>query len=230
MKLGIMQPYFFPYIGYFQLLNAVDAFVVYDDVNFIKQGWINRNYILSNGRRQLLTLQLNGASSFKPINQVRVGGNGGKLVKTIAQVYSKAPFFGEVFPVIECCLNDGEKNLAAFITSSLKRLAAYLEIKTKFMLSSLIDKDNSLKGTDRLLDICRILEADEYYNSVGGMELYSKDDFSRKGVRLNFIKPRDIEYRQASESFIPNLSIIDVLMFNSKDRAKDMLKEYELLG
>jgi len=229
MKLGIMQPYFFPYIGYFQLINAVDKFVVYDDVNYIKQGWINRNNILANGEKRLITLEVRGASSFKAINQVQVGGNRGKLVKTIAQSYAKAPFFAEAFPVIEKSIVCPEDGLADYLTTGLSNVAEYLQIKTEIIISSKIEKDNSLAGQDKVLHICRLLGADEYLNAIGGMELYSREEFSKNSINLKFIRTENVIYDQRIKTFLPNLSIIDALMFNSKEKVKIMLGEYVLV-
>lgn len=232
MKLGINQPYFFPYIGYLQLINAVDTFVVYDDVNYIKQGWITRNYILVNGKKHLIILQLKGASSFKQINQIKVGNNRHKLIKTMFHSYTKAPYFNEVFPVIENSLKFGDDNLAGFITNSLQEIADYLDIKTKIIMSSNIKeikKNSHLKGLDKGLNICNVLNADVYINAIGGKELYSKEEFKKYFIALYFIKTKNITYRQFNNEFTPNLSIIDVLMFNSKDTVKKLLNEYELI-
>lgn len=230
MKLAIMQPYLFPYIGYFQLIKAVDTFVAYDDVNYIKQGWINRNYILLKGKKHLITLELNGASSFKPINRIEIGGNKDKLLKTVRHAYSKAPYFSEAFPVIEGALDFQDRNLSNFIFNSLKVISGYLDITTEFMMSSDIEKDSGLKGLDRGLQICKTLKAGEYINSIGGQELYAKEDFKRHGIDLYFIKTGDIAYTQFDNEFVPNLSVIDVLMFNAKGDVKRMLEEYELIG
>jgi len=229
MTLAIMQPYLFPYIGYWQLIEAVDTFVIYDDVNFIKQGYINRNNILSNGNKQTFTLELIGASSNKLINEILVGRNVKKLLKTIKQNYIKAPYFKDTFPVIENILNNKEKNLARFVGYSLQKLSYYLDIDTKFIYSSDIEKDNTLKGQDKVLTICNILKADKYINAIGGQKLYSKEIFKKNGIELNFLKSELIEYKQFKNDFIPNLSIIDILMFNNKDNIKKMLKRYELI-
>ena len=230
MKLAIMQPYLFPYISYFQLINAVDKFVIYDDVNYIKQGWINRNYILAKGKKHLMSLELKGASSFKPINQIEVGGNRKRLTKTIFQAYTKAPFFKEVFPVIEKSINIDDNNLASYITNSLQNITDFLDIQTKLVLSSRIEKNNDLKGQARVLDICKSLKAKQYINAIGGRDLYSKSEFNKYAITLLFIKTKDIAYKQFNNEFIPGLSIIDVLMFNSLDEIKKMLNEYELIG
>ena len=229
MTLAIMQPYLFPYIGYWQLINAVDTFVIYDDVNFIKQGYINRNSILSNGKSQVITMELIGASSNKLINEIEVGNNRSKLSKTIKQNYVKARYFEVVYPLIENILNQNEKNLGKFIGYSLEQISNYLEINTKFIYSSDIEKDNALKTQDKVLEICNILKADKYINAIGGQELYNKEIFKENGMELNFLKTELVEYKQFKNDFVPYLSIIDVLMFNSKDEIKEMLKRYELI-
>ena len=229
MTVAIMQPYLFPYIGYWQLINAVDTFVIYDDVNFIKQGYINRNSILSNGKSQVITMELIGASSNKLINEIEVGNNRSKLSKTIKQNYVKARYFEVVYPLIENILNQNEKNLGKFIGYSLEQISNYLEINTKFIYSSDIEKDNALKTQDKVLEICNILKADKYINAIGGQELYNKEIFKENGMELNFLKTELVQYKQFKNDFVPYLSIIDVLMFNSKDEIKEMLKRYELI-
>ncbi len=228
MKLAIMQPYFLPYIGYFQLINAVDTFVIYDDVNYIKQGWINRNYILLNGGRHLINLGLNGASSFKLINQIKIGTNRNKLVKTISQSYTKAPYFKEIFPVIKECLLFKNDNLAEFVTNSLQSIANTLNIKTKFVFSSDIENDKALNGQDKIVNINKCMGADNYTNPIGGVELYSNTEFDNNGIKLNFLKTKEITYKQFSNEFIPNLSIIDVMMFNSKEEVQELLELFIL--
>ncbi|MCT7650802.1 WbqC family protein [Aliarcobacter butzleri] len=229
MTIAIMQPYLFPYIGYWQLINAVDTFVIYDDVNFIKQGYINRNSILSNGKSQQFTLELIGASSNKLIKEIEIGNNANKILKTIKQNYIKAPYFEIVFPMIEDILNQEEKNLAKFIGYSLQQISNYLILDTKFIYSSEIEKDNSLKAQDKVLEICNILKADKYINAIGGQELYNKEIFKENGIELNFLKIELVEYKQFKNDFVPYLSIIDILMFNSKDEIKNMLVRYELV-
>lgn len=228
MILAIMQPYLFPYIGYWQLINAVDTFVIYDDVNFIKQGYINRNNILSNNKKQTLTLELIGASSFKYIKDIEVGRNSNKLLKTIKHNYFKAPYFETIYPMLESILMQDEKNLARFIGYSLQAISDYLNIDTKIIYSSDTEKDNSLKAQDKVIDICMNLNAVKYINAIGGKELYDKESFKDKKIELNFLQTEIHEYKQFNNDFIPYLSIIDVMMFNSKDEVNLMLNEYEL--
>ncbi len=229
MTLAIMQPYLFPYIGYWQLINAVNTYVIYDDVNFIKQGYINKNNILSNEKSQAFTLELIGASSNKLINEIKVGANNKKLIKSINQNYIKAPYFKNIFPLIEDILNQDEKNLARFIGYSLQKTSNYLNLETKFIYSSDIKKNNELKAQDKILEISKILNASNYINAIGGQELYSKNDFKAQNIQLNFLKTELLEYKQFKNEFVPYLSIIDILMFNSKEEIKDMLSRYELV-
>lgn len=231
MKLGIMQPYFLPYIGYWQLLNEVDKYVIYDDVNFIKGGWINRNRILVNNKITYFNLPMIGASSSKLINQIRVNNDFKimhKKLKTIELAYKKSPYFNEVYPIIKEILLYDDDNIALFIKNSMKIICEYLNIKTDIILSSDLKKDNTLRGQDKVLAICKILNASEYYNAIGGMELYSFDDFNKEGIQLKFLKSSLIKYKQF-ETSVENLSILDMLMFNSQEQVKAYLKEFEVI-
>lgn len=232
MKLGIMQPYFFPYIGYWQLINAVDKYVIYDDVNFIKGGWINRNRILLNGSGKMINIQMHKGSPNKLINQIEVLDNPiyvKKLLKTIESCYLKAPYFHKVYPIIEEIVTRGERNLACYLEYSIRQICEYLSINTELIISSNIMKNNELKGKDKVIEICKLLGADEYYNSIGGQDLYSYEEFNIKHIKLNFLQTEKIEYQQFNNEFIPNLSIIDVMMFNSVQEIKSILECYETL-
>ena len=229
MKVGIMQPYFFPYIGYFQLINAVDTFVIYDDVNYMKQGWVNRNRILLKGEEHLFTLNLANASSFKLINEIEIGKKNGKLLKTIEQTYKKAPFFPESYSVVEEIVTFKESNLARFLENSIRKLASTLCIQANIVVSSKIEKDMSKKGIDKVIDICKTLNASMYINAIGGQDLYSKEVFAQNQISLKFIKSHPINYPQFSKEFVPWLSIIDVMMFNSLEEINLMLNDYELV-
>jgi len=229
VRLAIMQPYLFPYIGYFQLINAVDTFVIYDDVNFINRGWINRNNLLANGKGELITLHLLGASQNKLINEIDIGSNRKKLLKNIAQKYSKAPLYKQVFPMIEKIMNYDENNLAIFLDYSLKLICEYLEIKQHWQMSSNIKKDNALKGQEKILSICKELKAEQYINPPGGKHLYDECLFSENGIKLSFIEAKSTPYNQFGGNFVPYLSIIDVMMFNSKEQCQKLLQEYSLV-
>ena len=228
MKLAVMQPYFFPYIGYWQLINSVDSFVIFDDVNFIKKGYINRNSILENGKCQRITLELIGASQNKLINEIEVGDNSRKILKTIEMSYKKSPYFHIVFPIIKDILNNKEKKLAKFLGYSIKRISEYLEIDTRFIYSSDIEKDNALKAQDKILDLSKKLEATSYINAIGGKDLYEKMRFKENFISLNFLETEFTHYDQLKDGFTPCLSIIDIVMFNSVKDIKTMLEKYTL--
>ncbi len=232
MKIGIMQPYFFPYIGYWQLINAVDKYVIYDDVNYIKNGWINRNNILLNGQKHLVTLPLDGASSFELIKNIKITSNQKvkeKLLRTIKNSYLKAPYLNDVFPITEKTVLYENCEIASAIEFSIRKIVDYLNIDTEIILSSNLSKDNNLKGQDKVIDIVKALNGDAYINAIGGQELYSKEDFAKENIRLNFLKTKDVKYKQFNNDFVPNLSIIDVMMFNSPEVIREMLNDYELL-
>lgn len=210
-------------------MNAVDTFVIYDDVSYIKQGYINRNNILSVDKPQRITLELIGASSFKLINEIKVGTNSYKILKTIRHNYIKSPYYDSVLPLIETILSQEESNLAKYIGFSLHKISEYLQIDTELVYSSETEKGAGLKAEDRVIDICTRLKADTYINSIGGKKLYEKQRFIKKGIELKFLQTRINDYEQYSNEFVPSLSIIDVMMFNSKEKIQHMLYEYELL-
>lgn len=233
MKLGIMQPYFIPYIGYWQLMNAVDKYVIYDDVNFIKGGWINRNRILINGEPKYYNIPMLGASSFKKINEVGVNQaelRKGKNLRTLEEAYKSAPYFKDVFSLMEKVFSCEETSLAAFIENSFKIINNYLGITTQLIRSSNLEKDCTLRGQTKVIEICRLLGATEYYNAIGGQELYSYQDFNENGIKLSFLKTDSLEYKQFGDTFYPNLSILDIMMFNSRELIQEYLKKYTLIS
>jgi len=235
MKLGIMQPYFFPYIGYFQLINAVDEFVIYDDVNYIKQGWINRNRIIVNKREYFFSIDLIKASSFKKINEIEVLYEDKKIFKTLKsfkESYKKAPFFNDIYPIVEESFLFIKSNrlLSNVIHHSLKNISDFLEIKTNFHISSEVFSESEKLGrTERLINICEKVEAKTYINPIGGEHLYDKKIFKQSGIDLLFLEPKMISYNHFNDEFIPGLSIIDVLMFNSRQNVILMLENYSLI-
>ena len=232
MKLGIMQPYFFPYIGYWQLMNAVDKYVIADDLNFIKNAWINRNRILVNGEAKMFSLPLQGASQNKLINEIEVTGDAASknnLLKTIEINYKKAPYFSVAFPVIEKIIVQEEKNLAKFLEYSIREICTYLAINTELIVLSAINNNKDLKRQDKVIDICKILGSDEYYNAIGGQVLYTCKDFASEGIALKFLQTADVKYKQYNNEFMPDLSIIDLMMFNSLEDIKKILEQYELM-
>lgn len=231
MKLAIMQPYFFPYIGYFQLIAAVDTFIVYDNIKYTKKGWINRNRMLQNSRDAMFSLPLKGASDALDIRERELAADFrcDKLLNKIKGAYQSAPYFQQCIPLVEQVVRHEERNLFSFLYHSIVSTCDYLGIDTEVRISSSVDIDHSLKSQDKVLALCKTTGAITYVNPIGGMELYSKEDFLEKGIELKFIKSKPFEYPQFSGDFVPWLSIIDVLMFNPLQDVQNVLGEYELL-
>lgn len=236
MKLGIMQPYFMPYIGYWQLMNAVDKYIIYDDVNYKKGSWVNRNRILMSGKPEgwgYLNLNLDHASPNKKFNEISVLRDEHFIKKQLRGIigsYQKAPFFNEVFPLLEDIFTQKESQLAKYLKHSFEVVNKYIGIKTELIMSSDIVKNNDLKLEKKVIHICELMKADKYYSAMGGWDLYSKDEFAEHGIEFIFLKAKDsIKYKQFNNEFVPALSIIDVMMFNSVPEIQKMLDEYELL-
>lgn len=234
MKLGIMQPYFLPYIGYWQLLNAVDKYIIYDNIEFTKSSWIRRNRILLNGKDKMFSIPIKKDSDFLNIDKRELTEDSikerVKILNQIKVAYKKAPEFEKVFPLLQEIFLYEEKNLFKFIFNSVKKIKDYLDIKTEIIISSKVNIDHSLKNKDKVIAFCKELEATKYYNAIGGQELYSFEEFKDNRIELKFLKTEEIIYRQFNNEFIPNLSIIDVMMFNSKEKIKVFLNTYSLIG
>lgn len=225
-----MQPYFFPYLGYFQLIKAVDKFVLYDDVNFINRGWINRNNILINGKATLISVPLRGASQNKLIKDICPFEDlnwRNKLLKTIEHNYKKASEFEVIFPLLQHIINSDANSISELNYVGIKTICEYLGVNTTIISSSAIFNNSDLKGQNRIIDICKKVGANHYINPSGGTELYDPISFALEGISLNFLKSELPSYKQLSNEFISSLSIIDVLMFNPLSKISSMLLKYK---
>ena len=232
MKLAIMQPYFLPYIGYFQLIAAVDQFIVYDNIKYTKKGWINRNRLLLHGTDTIFSLPLKKDSDSLHVVDRELAGDfdRSKLLNQFKGAYSRAPQFELTYPVLERIVRHEDDNLFHYIHHSIVRLCEHLGVNTEIRISSEIDIDPDLKGQDKVLALCKAVSADTYINTIGGVELYAKDDFRNHGIDLQFIKARKFEYEQFGAAFVPWLSILDVLMFNPLKTVRACINEnYELI-
>jgi hypothetical protein len=232
MRLAIMQPYFFPYIGYWQLIHAVDRFVIYDDVNYIKGGWINRNRILINGEPIYITVPLHQPSSFKRICDTSLQPAviwRDKLVRMVENTYRKAPFFDAGFPIIEGLIRHDMDNLSDYLVHQLRTLSAFMGIETEFVVTSRCYGNNELSGQDRVIDICKREGATTIINPQGGQALYDRAAFTQFDLDLKFLIPSNIAYKQFGAVHVPWLSIIDVMMFNSPSQLPTLLNKYELV-
>lgn len=232
MKTAIMQPYFFPYLGYFQMFSAVDKFVLLDDVNFLMRGYINRNSILLNGKAHKFSIPLEKPSQNKLINETKLNfsqKDKENFLKTIQLAYKKAPFYKDFYPILESIVLNEENDLTKYLKFSFEKAKEYLNLDTEILISSEIEKDNTLKAQDRIIEINKKLGSTIYINAIGGQELYNRDDFKAVGMELKFIKMQNIEYKQFTNEFVSNLSMIDVLMFNDVPAVKELLGNYELI-
>jgi hypothetical protein len=232
-KVAIMQPYFFPYIGYFQLIKSVDEFIIYDNIQYTKKGWINRNRILVNEVDKLITLPVKKDSDYLNVVDRELADTWStdkrSLLNLIKNSYSKAPYFLETYKLLEECLTAKYTNLFEFIHQSLLKINNYIGISTPIIRSSTISIDHGLKSEEKVISLCKAVGATMYINAIGGQHLYSKDRFALHKMQLQFIKSDMIQYNQFTNKFIPWLSIIDVLMFNSKQDITHYLNSYTLI-
>lgn len=217
MRLAIMQPYFLPYIGYWQLMAAVDTFVVYDNIKYTKKGWINRNRMLLNGEAVTFSLPLAKDSDDLDVVQRRLADTfqRAKLLAQLEGAYRKAPHFAEVRPLLEQVVMHPQDNLFDYLWHSIACVAKHLGLNTQLVRSSDIAIDHTLKAQDKVLALCRALQATTYVNAIGGLELYERPAFEAQGTRLQFIRSTWAPYPQwPNQAHVPWLSVVDVLMFN----------------
>ena len=234
-KIGIMQPYFLPYIGYFQLMDMVDEFVIYDNIEFSRASWIRRNRMLQNGEDSFFTLPIKKDSDFLDVDQRYLADNfdkeAGRLVRRIESNYSKAPFFKEFFPIVEDIIYYEERNLFDYILNSVVMIKEYLNIATPILTLSKLGKDiQRLRAQDRVIGVCKALQATHYINSSGGTHLYNSESFQKENIELLFYRTKQFEYPQFGNEFIPFLSILDVCMFNSVVQVQEYLNHYEIIN
>lgn len=226
---AIMQPYLFPYIGYYQLAFHVEKFVFLDNVNYIKKGYINRNNILLDGQAHRFTLPVKDVSQNRHITDHWFLEGEQKVLDVIARAYSNAPQYDEVLPMVKDVLQFPDKRVSALTAKSIIAVMNYLQIEKEFAYSSQIEIDHQLKGQDKIIALCAALGARRYTNAIGGQELYDRVTFSERGIDLEFISMNSIEYPQSSNIFVPNLSILDALMWNTKGEVRELLHRYTLV-
>ncbi|MBB6681546.1 WbqC family protein [Aequorivita sp. 609] len=234
-KIGIMQPYFLPYIGYFQLMEMVDEFVIYDNIEFSKASWIRRNRMLQNGKDAYFTLPIKKDSDFLDVDQRYLVENfdkeAGRLLRRIEANYSKAPYFNDFFPVVEKIICYEERNLFDYILNSVYCIKDFLNIETPIKVFSKLGKDvHLLRAQDKVIGVCKALQATHYINSLGGKNLYDPESFEKENLELFFFRTSQIEYSQFENDFIPFLSIMDVCMFNDVSQVSEFLNHYEIIN
>jgi hypothetical protein len=222
MKVAIMQPYFMPYIGYFQLIDAADLFIVYDNIKYTKKGWINRNRMLRNGKDATFSLPLKSDSDSLDVRDRSLAADfdRDKLLQQFEGAYRRAPYFRQTFPLIERSVRCDATNLFGYLHHAIATTCEHLGISTEIRVSSSIPIDHGLKNQEKVLALCEAVGSRGYVNAIGGMELYAKDEFRARGIDLKFVKSRPLQYPQFDHPFVPWLSIVDVLMFNSLDTVR----------
>lgn len=219
-----MQPYFFPYIGYYQLVAAVDEFVSLDDVNFIKKGYIHRNSVLVDGKAQRFTLPVVDVSQNRAIGAHDYVGDWQPFMDLLARAYRYAPHFESVNALVHACLRDGGANVARTNELSIARTMDYLGIRAALSRASVLDPEHVHRGQDRILDLCGRCDAEIYVNAPGGKTLYNSEDFRARGVVLQFMEPTLLAYPQLVDGFVGHLSMIDVLMWNDPANARKLVQ------
>ncbi len=255
MKLAIMQPYFFPYLGYFQLIHAVDKFILYDNLNYIKWGWVNRNRVVLQGKPTFFIVPILGKSSFKKIRDTRVDIKNEvrwkkKILNLMVSGYKKTSCFDEIYPLIEKIINTDAEYLTDINGSSIKQISEFLGISTQITTDisnyEILEKNLNKSDSDintfylheqklsdtktiRAICICKNEQADIFVNAIGGQTIYDKNIFKKNGIDLYFLNSLSYAYRQNSEEFLPSMSIIDVLMNCGKTGTRRLLDNYELI-
>ena len=251
-----MQPYFMPYIGYFQTIAAVDKYILYSNLNFIKEAWMNRNRLLMrDGTVVLTTIPLRSKSSNTMIYDVEIDNTQPwktKFLRTVQMCYSRKPYYDEIYPMLADLLAVDYRLLKDLNAASITAIARYLgintqieadnsrylpmeqllqSIETDYSLLPYLQKTKPIRKVARVIEMCRCEGADHFLNAIGGQQLYSKDEFAQYGIRLDFVQTNPIQYRQDTKNgtFVPNLSIIDVLMNNGREATRSLLTQYTLV-
>jgi hypothetical protein len=229
---AIMQPYFLPYIGYYQLIASVDLFIVYDNIKYTKKGWINRNRILQQDHAVPFSVPLKKASDYLDVRDRELADefSGTRLLNQVAGAYRGAPYYSQTLPLIERIVLSEERNLFRFLESSIRLTCEHLSILTTIKPSSEVAIDHALTSQDKVLALCEAVGATTYVNAIGGMDLYSRDNFKTRGIALKFIKATAFTYPQLGSEHVPWLSIVDVLMFNPLSEVEERVQTgYDLI-
>ncbi len=230
-RLAIMQPYFLPYMGYWQLINDVDEFIVYDTIKYTKKGWINRNRFHSNGVDKLFSLPLKNDSDFLFVKDRSLAADfdRSKLIRQLGNAYTGAPFFHHHFSLIEDIINYPDQNLFGYIFNSIQKICEFLDIKTPLIISSnILSGHEDAKGQDKVINLCHARNATDYINPIGGLDLYDKQTFKSENINLSFIRARALDYTYDNgKQCLPHLSILDLMMHCPRDQIKSYLTWFD---
>jgi len=231
MKVAIMQPYFMPYIGYFQLINAVDEFIIFDTPQFIRHGWIERNNILKlDGESSYIKVPLVKQSRDTSIKDMIINNSTNWQKKILAQIThykKKAPYYNDVLTLLDTIFKEQTESIVDLNYKSLKLICNYLDITTPIKIWSEMNLEiEEVNAPDEwALNICKKINATTYINPIGGLSFFDTKKYLTSNIDIKFIKSKEILYNQFDNNFTPWLSIIDILMFNSKNNIKNMLEQ-----
>jgi hypothetical protein len=234
MKIAIMQPYFFPYLGYFSLIVSCELFIVFDPVQYIRKGWINRNRILKKGGGvKYINLPIVKTPRDTLISEIRMNNQinwKASIIQNLDYYRLNAPYYHDVAQLLEECFDQDTENLTQFLTVCLQKTCAYLGISfhSKIYSKEKIQHPKPMNAGDWAFYISKFYNASTYHNPIGGRDIFNPEKFEKSGIQLLFIENRLNQYDQAITQFIPGLSIIDVMMFNSKEECRKLIHQYKL--
>lgn len=230
--IAVMQPYLFPYLGYFQLIAAADVFVLGDDLQYVRSGWVNRNRILQGDQARLVTFPLKKDRFDLQINQRQLcdyfSEEAERLIHLIAEAYAQAPYFAQVMPLIERLMRFPQQNVALYAENAIREICTFLHIRTPIVRSSELILGHPADKQERVTRMAHTFEADTFMTPQGGSVIYDRDRFARNGIKVRFFRMDGLTYPQFGAPFVANLSIIDVLMFNCIEQVQQMLPRYQL--
>lgn len=220
---AVMQPYLFPYIGYYQMAALADQFVFLDDANFIVRGYINRNHMLLNGRAHRFTVPVSDASQNRAIRDHHYPDRGQELIRQLQSAYRAAPYLQSALPLIERVFEEGDGNVAVTNGLSVQRILEYVGLERRWLRSSDLLAQGQFKGSRWIIEICRKLNASRYLNLPGGRSLYEPAAFDKENIALQFVEPAFPPYDQRCP-FVPGLSMVDMLMWCDTQAIRTMLQ------
>lgn len=220
-----MQPYFFPYIGYWQLMEKVDQWIIFDDIQFINKGWINRNRILHPNIEkdwQYITLPLAKKNQKDKICEISIDNQKNwfdEMLGKMSHYAKKTSYYNSTVDLFKQCVDEDGIYLSDLLIKTIHVIAKVLNIKAKIRVQS--EMKLNLKEVDHpgqwALRICEIIGAKEYINPISGQKLFNKDEYRSSGIELRFFQTEEHVYNQKRNKFVPKLSIIDSLMWESID-------------
>jgi predicted CopG family antitoxin len=183
---SVMQPYFFPYFGVFELIKKSNIHVILDNVGFRKKGFINRNYLIYDGARYDFNLRINKISQNKKIKDHTIFDNSENFLKLFSMLDLEKTYKSDITEILK---DAKDKSVSDVLSKLLERTMKELDIKTSILYASNMNLDDQNVAQDRILDICENLKATSYINLPGGRKLYNQFDFRKKSINLDFLQP-----------------------------------------